>query len=601
MHKNIYRITVAIYKLLKNMTIKSKVIYPMLLMYTFSLVISEISIAIFPKILLEIFSHDIEKKQILIFISIFMMIYSLLGVIYNWVRERVRVEFGYLRVNHLADAFEKIITCKYEYMEDATFFNRYDSAFDACSNAESGIEKIYNMIFECVANILVVIIVLVILSMFSPYISLIIFFHVCVSIFMKRTANIYKYNMREAISKINRKKKYFGRITQDFQYGKDIKLYNLKEFMLRKYELEINKYYKLYAEIKRKEFLFSLVSSITFVFVDLVLYGTFAIKAVGGISIGDITMYLVFSEILIKKMNDVAINISTIYGEGLYAADFYQFINSDLGNQNVKWESNIRRESASIEIENLSFKYPRSDRYIYKNLNLRINKGEKIAIVGENGTGKTTLIKILTGLFRDFEGDIKIDGKSIKQMNINELFSFFSVIFQEINLLAFSIEENIAGKSDEINEDKIWDILEFVGLKNKIAKYPRLLQQQIHKIIDNDGVEFSGGESQELAMARALYKDGCILVLDEPTAALDALAEKKLYEKFNEMSKEKTTIFISHRLASTQFCDRIVFLGEEGIIESGTHKELMVKKGKYYEMFIMQGKYYQNTNYKNQT
>lgn len=138
-------------------------------------------------------------------------------------------------------------------------------------------------------------------------------------------------------------------------------------------------------------------------------------------------------------------------------------------------------------------------------------------------------------------------------------------------------------------------------MKNKIAKYPRLLQQQIHKIIDNDGVEFSGGESQELAMARALYKDGCILVLDEPTAALDALAEKKLYEKFNEMSKEKTTIFISHRLASTQFCDRIVFLGEEGIIESGTHKELMVKKGKYYEMFIMQGKYYQNTNYKNQT
>ena len=234
-------------------------------------------------------------------------------------------------------------------------------------------------------------------------------------------------------------------------------------------------------------------------------------------------------------------------------------------------------------------------------MNLKIEAGEKIALVGDNGVGKSTLIKVLSGLFREFEGDLLIGGKDIRKISDESLFSLFSIVFQDVNLLSYTVAENIAGKENEIDRAKVWSVLEQVGLKSKVEALPNNLDQLIHKYIDKNGLELSGGEMQKMGIARALYKKSKIFILDEPTAALDALAEKEIYEQFNKIANNRTTIFISHRLASTKFCDRIILLGSEGILEQGTHEELMNLKGRYFEMFTLQGKYYQEREYeKNQ-
>ncbi|MFY9613415.1 MAG: ABC transporter ATP-binding protein, partial [Tissierellaceae bacterium] len=276
---------------------------------------------------------------------------------------------------------------------------------------------------------------------------------------------------------------------------------------------------------------------------------------------------------------------------GRYVRDFYEFLDRNLGGSGGHRDP-IENDTLDIEFKNVSFKYPKTDKYIFNNLNFKINKGEKLAIVGVNGAGKSTLVKLMTGLFDVTEGEILINGVPIKEFSKKALYSMFSVVFQDVNILAFTIAENIACSSDNLDRNRILTALDRVGLGQKIKNLPKGLDQMMLKVIEEDGVEFSGGESQKLVIARGLYKDANMVIMDEPTAALDALAEAEIYENFSELVKGKTALYISHRLASTKFCDKIILLDKEGIREYGSHDELIKKKGAYYEMFTIQGKYY---------
>ena len=224
-----------------------------------------------------------------------------------------------------------------------------------------------------------------------------------------------------------------------------------------------------------------------------------------------------------------------------------------------------------------------------------IGKGEKLAVVGINGAGKSTLVKLMTGLFDVTEGEILINGVSIREYDKKALFSMFSVVFQDVNVIAYTIRENVACTLEHhkhIDDAAVREALARAGLLEKVESLPKGLDQVMLKIIEADGVELSGGETQKLAIARALYKDANMVVMDEPTAALDALAEAEIYEHFNSLIQGKTAVYISHRLASTKFCDKIAFFDGKGLKEYGSHDELMRKRGSYYEMFTVQGKYY---------
>lgn len=253
-----------------------------------------------------------------------------------------------------------------------------------------------------------------------------------------------------------------------------------------------------------------------------------------------------------------------------------------------------KKEKYTIEFKNVSYKYTKAKEYALKNLNLKISAGEKLAVVGINGAGKSTMIKLLLRLYDPTEGTILLDGVDIKKYDKEDYYKIFSPVFQDIEVLAFPIAEHIAMKSLENTDvNKAYECAVEAGLKEKIDSLPKGIHTELLKVVDDEGVDFSGGEKQKLALARALYKDAPIIVLDEPTSALDAIAEQRLYESFDKMIGEKSAVYISHRLASTKFCDKVAMFKNGEMIEYGTHEELMKINGEYAHMFELQAQYYQ--------
>ena len=246
-----------------------------------------------------------------------------------------------------------------------------------------------------------------------------------------------------------------------------------------------------------------------------------------------------------------------------------------------------------IELKNVSFRYEENQPYVLENFNLTINPGEHLAVVGLNGAGKTTLVKLICGLIDPTEGQVLYDGKSIAEYDRVELYRMYSAVFQQFSIMPVTVEEIVAEvPAAQVDSDRVKKCLELAGMWERIQKLPNKLQSQFGRTIYEDGVEFSGGETQKLLLARAMYKSSPIMLLDEPTAALDPIAESEIYHKYNQISQGKTTVFISHRLASTNFCNRIILIEDGAICEEGTHRELLDKKGKYYNLFEMQAKYY---------
>ena len=250
-------------------------------------------------------------------------------------------------------------------------------------------------------------------------------------------------------------------------------------------------------------------------------------------------------------------------------------------------------DACELKLEHVSFRYPGAEEDTIHDLDLTVRPGEKLAIVGLNGAGKTTLVKLLCGLFDPTEGRVLLNGVNVRDFNRREYYGLFSAVFQEFSILDVTVAENIAQTNENIDTQKLWDCIEKAGLTQTIQKLPKGLDTHVGREVYLDGVLFSGGQTQRLMLARALYKDGAILLLDEPTAALDPLAENDIYQKYKDMTAGKTSLFISHRLASTRFCDRIIFIADGRITEEGTHDQLLARGGAYARLFEIQSRYYQ--------
>lgn len=246
---------------------------------------------------------------------------------------------------------------------------------------------------------------------------------------------------------------------------------------------------------------------------------------------------------------------------------------------------------ASIVFDNVSFRYPSAEKDTLKNINLAFKSGENIAIVGENGAGKTTLVKLLCGLYAPTNGKITVNSKDIAVFSKDSYFDLFSAIFQDYFFLPMTIAQNISAEI-EYDKEKLYCAFEKAGILDKINTLENKENTLMDKEVYKNAVDFSGGEKQKLLLAKAIYKNAPVLILDEPTAALDPIAENELYLKYNALTKDKLSFFISHRLSSTRFCDRILFVSDGQIAEQGTHDELMTLKGAYYRMYQMQSYYY---------
>jgi len=311
-----------------------------------------------------------------------------------------------------------------------------------------------------------------------------------------------------------------------------------------------------------------------------------------GLSVSSFILYFVAISTLTNWVMGVLKEMSILHKECLDISSLREFLDYP---EPFKFDDGKDIPLASnyeIRLENVSFHYPECDKDIIHNLNLTIHPREKLAIVGLNGAGKTTLVKLICGLLSPSEGRVLLNGDDISDFNRNKYYELFSAVFQNFSILDVTIAEEIAQCKDAIDYQRIKECIDYAGLSDTIDKLPKGLNTHIGREVYLDGVLLSGGQMQRLMLARALYKNGPILLLDEPTAALDPLAESEIYQKYSDMANNKTSLFISHRLASTRFCDRIILIEDGGIKEEGSHEDLLKLNGEYAKLFEVQSRYY---------
>lgn len=394
-------------------------------------------------------------------------------------------------------------------------------------------------------------------------------------------------------TEIYKKINYLKLNSIDLKNAKDIRLYKVQNWFIDLYYNLLNLYMSWNNKEIRRYFFIDLFERFMSLIQNTVIYGYLLYQVINNnMDIASFTLYLGFVLGIGSFINASFKQFSYMQKNNIHVQNYLDYVNCKEFSNRGEGKKLSEDKTYELRLEDVSFKYPDSDEAILENLNLTIEKGEKIALVGANGAGKTTLIKILCGLYQPNSGNIYIDNINTKDINIHNHYKVFSVIFQDIFPLAYTIAQNIACVFKEnIDYVKLNKCIELAGLSEKIDSLPEKEETNLLRIFD--GIELSGGEMQKLMLARALYKDSPVLILDEPTAALDPIAESEMYEKYNTLVGNKTSIFISHRLSSTRFCDRILFMKDGKIVETGTHDELMNLGGEYANMFEIQAHYYQ--------
>lgn len=385
----------------------------------------------------------------------------------------------------------------------------------------------------------------------------------------------------------------FG-MSRDFKYAKDVRLYGMKKPLHDRLDRLFALRMAEQGKVERRSILAAAAQFLVILIRDGAAYIFLIGEAVRG-NVDASTFVLYFSAItsLSGVMGGILGTINRVSEGAMQVSDFREAMEVE-DRLNRGPGIPVPQGPFSIEFKNVSYQYPKGEKKVLDHISFRIEAGEKIALVGLNGAGKTTLTMLMCGLLLPDEGEILLDGHTLYEYNRDEMYALFGVVPQRFHLLPVSLARNIASAAAEetIDRDRLADCIRLAGLTEKITSLPRGADTLLGRELNEDGIELSGGETQKLLLARLLYKNPPCIILDEPTAALDPIAEDKMYRSYNEIAARATSIFISHRLASTNFCDRIFLLDNAGFAEVGTHEELMAAGGKYKELFEIQSKYY---------
>lgn len=388
---------------------------------------------------------------------------------------------------------------------------------------------------------------------------------------------------------------YTYQLSTEYNTGKDIRLYGQKSLIESQINFHLNKILEFQSSVLKFGAKYGTIESGIQVIVNVATYLFVGIKALlGAFGVGNIVLYTGAINQFGQGFTGVMETLSNIKQNTDYLQWYFDFI--DLPNRKESGTHSIDLETVKngiIEFKNVSFKYPGSEQYSLENISIRFNVGERVAVVGKNGSGKTTFIKLLCRLYDPTEGEILLNGINIKEYNYHDYLAIFSVVFQDFNLFSFTLGENIAVSSD-YDEEKAMDCANRAGLEKRMEGFPDGLHTQLYNEISEEGIEISGGEAQKIAIARALYKDAPFIILDEPTAALDPLAEADIYARLNrDLIQNKTAIYISHRLSSCCFCNQIAVFDQGKLIQHGTHKDLLeIEDGLYNKLWNAQAQYY---------
>lgn len=575
----------------------------------FSAIIPFINIWFTSKII-DLLTIGTEFKNIAVYFSSAVILNFTLNFVKNYCIEKQYIYRASIYIKEKKKIVEKLFKVPYKTIDNTEYQELIHKHSESQDRVFSAFIQLIWMMNDFISGIITVIIsVIIIWPLFKigftktgdtffekPFFLITIFFAIVIMVaiilIVAIKMNKNWFEASNEYSKLDRIFYYFLNLFSDYNTGKEIRLY--KEQNLIEH-IATDKILNDGEKVLKKASLYSARSSsfvaILGAIVGFGIYLFIGVKGLFGLfSIGSLVLY---SGSFMQIINGI-MKMSATFGktEGILPLINYYFeiVNTE---DKMFYGSKVLDLSDNIEIEfkNVSFKYPGAENYSLKNVNLTIHNGERLAVVGKNGSGKTTFIKLMCRFYDVTDGEILINGTNIKEYTEESIMKLYSVVFQDFKIFSTTLAQNVSAGKD-YDSKKLFDVLERSNIKDRVLKMPDKEKTYLYKDLEKTGVEISGGEAQKIALARALYKDAPVVILDEPTAALDPLAEYEVYSRFNSFVQNKTAIYISHRLSSCAFCTDIAVFDKGELAETGSHEELLNKNGVYSKLWNSQAKYY---------
>lgn len=558
-----------------------------------SLGINLAQLFIAPTVLAQVEAHA-PLPRLLGSIAGFALALVLLNGLLGYVDQNTMFGRVRLRISLIGDLNEKACTTSYPNTRDPEALKLFEKAQDANRSNAQPAEHVWTTLTNILLNLAGFAVYLTLLSGLSLGLIGVVAVTTAAGFFISRQINEWGYRHREEEAAYQKKIDYIAQKTESIQLAKDIRIFGLRPWLsdvyegtMRLYEAFINRRERIYTGACAVDALLSLArNGIAYAYL-------IRLTLAEGLPASQFLLYFSAFTGFSTWVTGILQECSTLHKESLGLSTIQEYLHLPEPFRFADGAPIPPADRYELRLDHVTFRYPGTEKPVLQNLSLTLRPGEKIAVVGLNGAGKTTLVKLLCGFYDPDEGRVLLNGQDIRQFDRRAYYKLFSTVAQEISELDITVAQTVAQAVDGIDMDKVKACVEKAGLAEAIASLPQGYDTHLGKQVYLDGVELSGGQTQRLMLARALYKDGAFLVLDEPTAALDPIAESDIYQKYNEMTAGKSSVFISHRLASTRFCDRILFIKNGGIAEEGTHEELLHKGGAYAKLFEVQARYYQ--------
>ncbi|MGN1090092.1 MAG: ABC transporter ATP-binding protein [Huintestinicola sp.] len=546
------------------------------------------------KFVIDMITAEAGTDKLLKLMVIFTVIQAASTMLNSYYYGETWWRFIAVRMKLMSEKNAKVMGLDYENLENPDVLDCYQKAGNACNSNNNGVEGMMHALVDLLLSAAVVTVGIIILGTMNIFVVLLMIVICFINFLLSNHTNkVLKKRVWDPLAPWWRKDYYLRNVTTNFDSAKDIRMFGLQKWLtdkireLKKERIEAQK------NNAKAWLITSWINNILFALSQAAVYGWLIYQTViGEMTIGNFSLYLGSSMAFYNYISYLLNGVTKLLECSRQVDDFRSFMELD-HDRTDSGDDLPRYDSYEFEFRNVSFKYPKAEKYALKNLSLTLKAGERLAVVGLNGAGKSTFIKLLLRLYEPTEGEILLNGRNIKEYNKHSYYTVFAPVFQDVELFAFPLGENVSMATPETTDkEKAEKCLIDAGLGEKLKELPNGISTELLKIIHDDGVDLSGGEKQKLALARALYKDAPVVVLDEPTAALDALAESRLYNDFDKLIGGKTAVYISHRLSSTQFCTNVAMFKDGEMAEYGTHDELLKQDGAYAEMFRIQAQYY---------